>query len=143
MSMSNLPNFTTVNQVQGGVSKHLGGLATDKNAAADTSATSVFGDFTHFLAKALSGGLSVASAASAVALPGVGLGISKVSQAVGGSLLSGLLGSAASATANQTSGAETAIAALGGQAGSRNLAQQAYLFAQSSSKPSRNIHSLA
>jgi hypothetical protein len=138
--MFNSSNSMIANFVQGGVANPLSSSAGKQNPAVKDSSTSFFGDLTHFLGKAVAGGLSVASAAGSVAIPGAGLGISKLGQTLGGSLLYGLVDST---LASKSAGVDSALAASAGQAGAQNLAHQAYQFAQSSAFPKSNIRASA
>jgi len=138
--MFNLPNSMTSSLVQGGAANALISSAGKQNPAVKDASASFFGDLTHFLGKAVAGGLSVASVAGAVAIPGAGLGIAKLGQTLGGSLLNGLLDST---LAGKPAGVDSAVTALGGQAGGHNLAHQAYQFAQSSAFPKGNIRASA
>jgi len=136
MSITNLPNSFLLSLPKTDSSSGLSKLLEDKKPSAEAAQSSFLADLSGFLGKAISGGLSVASAASSLAIPGASLGISKLGEAAAGSLLSGLMSSAAS---NSNPAVDSALAAVNGNSSARMMAHQFYQRNQIIASPGANI----
>lgn len=136
MTIQHIPHFAASNQLSSDPSGRLGKIADDKKSGVEAAQSSFMGDLSSFIGKALSGGLSVATAASSLAIPGASLGISKLGEAAAGSLLSGLM-SSTSATSDKA--ADSGLAAVSGDTGARMMAHQAYQHAKLASSPGANF----
>jgi hypothetical protein len=123
MSITNLPNSFVLALAKNDSSSGLSKLAEDKKPSAEAAQSCFLGDLTGFLGKAISGGLSVASAASSLAIPGASLGISKLGEAAASSLLNGLI---SSTSASAAPAADPALAALDANTNARMMAHQFY-----------------
>lgn len=136
MSITNLPNSFISGLAKYDSSSGLSKPVEDKKPEAEAAQSSFLADLSVFLGKAISGGLSVASTASSLAIPGASLGISKLGEAAAGSLLSGLMSSNAS-SANRA--VDSALATVSGNSSARMMAHQFYQRNQILTSPGPSI----
>jgi hypothetical protein len=136
MSITNLPNSFISGLAKYDSSSGLSKPVEDKKPEAEAAQSSFLADLSVFLGKAISGGLSVASTASSLAIPGASLGISKLGEAAAGSLLSGLMSSNASSTNRAV---DSALASVSGNSSARMMAHQFYQRNQILTSPGPSI----
>ena len=103
-----------------GVSAEFHGASADKQSAVKDSSSSFMDGLGSFLGKTVSGGLALASLGSAIALPGVSFGLSKMGDAAASSLLTGLLSSNTSSTKSSELSSLAGMTASAGQMAPRN-----------------------
>ena len=132
MNISNLSQSPSSVKLASDSSGRLSKVTDEKKSSVEASQSSFLGDLSSFLGKAISGGLTVASAASSLAIPGASLGISKLGEAAAGSLLHGFMSSTLSNTAPEMG---SALAAVSGDSGQRMMAHQVYQHNQLISSP--------
>ncbi|MBU3621850.1 hypothetical protein [Polynucleobacter sp. CS-Odin-A6] len=128
MSISNLSHSLASSQVTSDSSVRLSKLEDQKKSTPEASQSSFLGDLSSFLGNAISGGLTVASVAGSLAIPGV----SKLGEAAAVSLLNGFM---SSKTPNTASEMGSPLDAVSGDSGLRMMAQQVYQYNQLISSP--------
>lgn len=103
-----------------GVSAEFHGASADKQSAVKDASSSFMDGLGSILGKTVSGGLALASFGSAIALPGISFGLSKLGDATAGSLLTGLLSPNTSGNPSSELSSLAGMTASAGQMMSRN-----------------------
>jgi hypothetical protein len=103
-----------------GVSAEFHGAPGDSRSAVKDSSSSFMDGLGSILGKTVSGGLALASLGSAIALPGISFGLSKMGDATASSLLTGLLSSNTSGASSSELSSLAGMTASAGQMVPRN-----------------------
>lgn len=117
---SSLGNSLNSGFLAKGVSAEFHSASGGPQSAVEGSSSSFTESLGGFLGKTVSGGLALASLGSAIALPGISFGLSKLGDSAGSSLLAGLLSSNTSGVPSSDLGSLAGIAAATDQMRSRH-----------------------
>jgi hypothetical protein len=128
MAISNLSHSLASGQAISDPIVRLSQLEDQKKSLIEASQSSFLGDLSGFLGKAISGGLTIASVAGSLAIPGV----SKLGETAAISLLNGFM---SSKTPNTASEINSPLVAVNGDSGPRMMAHQVYQHNQLISSP--------